>query len=171
VYLKQLEEWRKQALQPDDFLDSNGNYSNDIKSALATAHARVQKAGYDHVLIIHSHDEASYNSNEAEGFHWSLDGDQTITSKSRGAIIMVSDWCNILCGWLELTNEQFEMAKNEHGYTGPQRSRLSLELGGETPWFDNTQLLEQVKGFYQVKAHGICCYALSKINLCLHHSY
>jgi hypothetical protein len=97
-----------------------------------------------------SHDEASYNCNEAEGSHWSRGGDQAITSKSRGSIIMVSDYCNIATGWLELTDEQFEEAKSKHGYEGPHTSRLTLELGGDTPWFDNTQLLKQVQGFHQV---------------------
>ena len=64
----------------DSFLDNNGNYSNHTKSALATTHARVHKAGYVYVLIIHSHDETSYN-NEVEGFDWSLNGDQTTASK------------------------------------------------------------------------------------------
>ena len=68
----------------------------------------------------------------------------------RGSIIIVSDYCNIATGWLELTDEQFEEAKSKHGYEGPHTSRLTLELGGDTPWFDNTQLLKRVQGFHQV---------------------
>ena len=150
VYLPQMEAWRKQALLPQDFQDENGDYTRDLKTALSSALTRVNAAGYDHVLIIHSHDECSYNSNEAEGSHWGLRGDQAITSKSRGALIMVSDWCNICGGFLSLTDAQFEKAKGEHSYTGPQMSRVALELGGDTPWFDNTQLLAQVGGFYQL---------------------
>ena len=150
VYLPQIEKWREQALLPQDFQDDEGQYTLSLKSALESAQKRANAAGHDHVLIMHSHDEASYNCNEAEGSHWSRGGDQAITSKSRGSIIMVSDYCNIATGWLELTDEQFEEAKSKHGYEGPQTSRLTLELGGDTPWFDNTQLLKQVQGFHQV---------------------
>ena len=70
-----MEAWRKQAPLPQDFQDENGDYTRDLKTALSSALTRVNAAGYDHVLIIHSHDECSYNSNEAEGSHWGLKGD------------------------------------------------------------------------------------------------
>ena len=162
VYLPQIEEWRKQCLLPQDFQDEEGQYTLDLETALSAAHKRVQKAGYDHVLILHSHDECSYNCNEAEACHWGLDGDQTITSKSRGALIMVSDWCNIATGFLELTDEQFAEAQTKHKYTGPQTSRVTLELGGDTPWFDNKQLLVQVEGFYEVNYSHLCfCFSIT----------
>ena len=62
---------------------------------------------------------------------------------------MVSDWCNIASGFLHLTDEQFEHAKTEHEYKGKQRSRVSLEIGGDI-WFRNGDLLEQVKDFFEV---------------------
>jgi len=63
---------------------------------------------------------------------------------------MVSGFCNIARGFLSLTDEQMKVAKDEHKYEGPQTSRVTLELGGDTPWFDSDQLLVQVEGFHQV---------------------
>ena len=50
---------------------------------------------------------------------------------------MVSGFCNIARGFLSLTDEQMKVAKDEHKYEGPQTSRVTLELGGDTPWFDS----------------------------------
>ena len=45
AYLPQMLAWRKQSLQPEDFLDGvTGEFTLDLKDALAAAWARVQLA-------------------------------------------------------------------------------------------------------------------------------
>jgi hypothetical protein len=66
VYLPLMQKWRAQAVLPADFLDEKGEYEGDLQSALEQARARAKANGYDKILLIHSHDECSFNSNDAE---------------------------------------------------------------------------------------------------------
>ena len=122
VYLPLMEKWRAQVVMPADFLDEKGEYNGEVQAALTKARARAETNGYDKIMLIPSHDECSFNSNEAEGWHWGNKDDQNITSKSRGALINVSDYANIISGWLALTDEQYKHAKKEHNYDGPQEA-------------------------------------------------
>jgi hypothetical protein len=70
--------------------------------------------------------------------------DQDITPEARGSLINVSDFSNVVSGWLELTDEEYEHAKNHHGYDGPQEAAVRVEVDG-TSWQESGQFLDQVR--------------------------
>jgi hypothetical protein len=136
VYLPLMQKWRAQAVLPADYLNEQGEYEGDLQSALEKARARAQANRYDKILLIHSHDDCSFNSNDTESWRWDSKDDQRLTPKSRGALINVGDWSNTASGWLKLTDEQFKYAKAHHAYDVPQEAVVRLEIDGNSPWWD-----------------------------------
>ena len=63
--------------------------------ALQNALKEAKQKGFARVVILHTHDESTNSSMDCQDFWWGERGFDTITSKSRGKGIMVSDWSNI----------------------------------------------------------------------------
>ena len=147
-YLPKMKKLQAQALMPHHFEnpDDGFNLTLPLHDALQNALEEAKQKGFERVVILHTHDESTYSSMDCQDFWWGERGFDTITSKSRGKGIMVSDWSNIATGWMQLTDEEFKIAKEQHGYKGPQKSRVLFEAGGDK-WFCSDDLLEQVRQF------------------------
>ncbi len=87
-----------------------------LAEALETWHV-----GEKHIVIVH--DESTFQANDDM---WGQKGNHVIKPKSRGAGIMVSDETN---GYLKLTNEEYEKAKQQH-----PRLRQQLSSGVSRVW-------------------------------------
>ena len=81
-------------------------------------------------LVVIYHDESIFNTNEGQTWMWGEEDRPAILPKTKGSGIMVSDFVEEHGGYLQLTDQQLEMAKQR--FPGiKQRARQLLEYGAE----------------------------------------
>ena len=64
--------------------------------------------------ILIFHDESTFNANDDESLQWGTAESQLIRPKSRGSGIMVSDFITEKDGYLRLTEEEYQAAKEKN---------------------------------------------------------
>ena len=102
-----------------------------------------------HLVIIY-HDESIFHSNEDQGWAWVEEGMQTIRPKGQGKGIMVSDFINEYNGYLQLTTEEFESAR-QHNPAIKKEARVLWKYGvADEGYWDNDNFIKQVKVAAQI---------------------
>ena len=78
--------------------------------------------------VVIFHDESTFQSNEDQNWQWGLKGSKTMKPKGRDAGIMVSDFVDEHNGFLALTDEEYEQAKQTN-LSVKNYARQFLEYG------------------------------------------
>jgi len=78
--------------------------------------------------VVFFHDETTFQSNEDQPVQWGLKGMKVMKPKSKGAGIMVSDFIDEHNGFLALSDEEYERAKQENP-TARKYARQFFEYG------------------------------------------
>ena len=95
-------------------------------------------------LVLIFHDEVVYHSNDDQKWMWSEKGKQPIRPKSQGRALMVSDFIEEHNGYLRLSDEEFDGAKESHPELWKEARRV-LKLGAEHEgYWDSEKFLTQV---------------------------
>ena len=79
-------------------------------------------------LVVMCHDESTFQSNGDQTSAWLQEDQPVIRPKSRGFGQMVSDFVDEYCGFLRLTDLDFQTAKQSQP-TIKQEARVILEYG------------------------------------------
>lgn len=113
------------------FLNANNAPTDEAKAALPTdIHCPAEDVLNKTVLLFH--DETTFQANEDQPTVWAPKGTKVIRPKSKGSGIMISDFICEQCGYLSLTDEEYEEAKNptsesmhgNHSSTGKQEKGI-----------------------------------------------
>ena len=78
--------------------------------------------------VVFFHDETTFQSNEDQTSQWGVKGTKVMKPKSRGAGIMTSDFIDEHSGFLSLTDEEYECAKQVNP-SAKKYARRFLEYG------------------------------------------
>ena len=85
--------------------------------------------------ILIFHDESTFNANDDESLQWGTADSQVIRPKSRGSGIMVSDFITEKDGYLRLTEEEYQVAKEKNpGIRKAARQLLEYGESREGYW-------------------------------------
>ena len=96
-------------------------------------------------LVLIFHDETVYHSNDDQKWMWAEKGKQPIRPKGQGRGIMVSDFIEEHGGYLRLSDEEYESAKDSHPGLWKEARQL-LKLGAEYEgYWDSEKFLNQVE--------------------------
>ena len=61
--------------------------------------------------VVFFHDKTNFNSNEDQSLQWGLKGDKMMKPNGRGTGIMLSDFVEEKCGFLALTESEYQGTK------------------------------------------------------------
>jgi hypothetical protein len=78
--------------------------------------------------VVFFHDETTFQSNEDQSSQWGVHGTKVMRPKSKGAGIMISDFIDEHNGFLSLTDEEYERAKQANP-SAKKYARRFLEYG------------------------------------------
>ena len=96
-------------------------------------------------LVIIFHDESIFNTNEGQTWMWRESERPAILPKTKGSGIMVSDFVEEHGGYLRLTPEELESAKEEYPSVDPNAQRF-LEYGAEKEgYWTSERFMEQIQ--------------------------
>lgn len=86
-------------------------------------------------LVILYHDESSFHANEGQSWQWAEEGKLAIRPKGAGRGLMISDFIDEHNGFLRLTPQEHEEAKNLHPNL-PMVARVVFKFGalGQGYW-------------------------------------
>jgi len=100
-------------------------------------------------IVLVTHDESTFDSNEGRGYGWMKDGEPPIRKKSRGKGIMVSHFVT-QGGHLAAPSSlpvdlmpTFGLDPEENLRYSPYTATMRIEYGGEN-WWDGEDLIQQV---------------------------
>ena len=116
--------------------------------------------------VVFFHDESTFNSNEDQSLKWGLKGEKIMKQKSKGSGIMVSDYIDEHNGFLALTEDEYQAAKQ----TNPAIKRYArefLEYGeNKEGYWTRDRFMEQMER--AVTIAGMCItFPLSFLSLSL----
>ena len=95
--------------------------------------------------VVFFHDESTFNSNEDQSLKWGLKGEKIMKQKSKGAGIMVSDYIDEHNGFLALTEEEYQAAKDANPAIKPY-AREFLEYGeSKEGYWTRDKFMEQME--------------------------
>ena len=92
------------------FLNEGNVPTEKAKAALPTDLESPSKEIIDKTVIFF-HDESTFQSNDDQSTFWGEKGTTIMRPKSKGAGIMVSDFIDEHNGYLHLTQEEYDQAK------------------------------------------------------------
>ena len=116
-FLKKLEDLRDTHLPPPP--------RSDERAATPHADAETRKN-----LVLISHDESIFNTNEGQTWIWGTADQPYIQPKTKGSGIMVNDFITQQRGFLFLNDQEYAVARAlDPGF--PRTARAFLEYGGE----------------------------------------
>lgn len=96
--------------------------------------------------VVFFHDETTFQSNEDQTLQWGLKGTKAMKPKSKGAGIMVSDFVDEHSGFLSLTDEEYERAKQVNP-SSKKYARQFLEYGeNKEGYWTRDKFVAQMKG-------------------------
>ena len=135
AFLEKLKKLESEHLPPPDASDvSPGEQLVKLGNPAASKH-----------LVVICHDESTFQSNDDQTSAWLQEDQQVIISKSRGSGQMVSDFVDEYCGFLRLTDLEFQTAKQSQP-TSKQEARVILEYRErQDGYWTNDKFFEQVK--------------------------
>lgn len=134
------------------FLPAMGNFEERMTKFEGPELTRVPpslKDGEKEVIPLF-HDESCLTVNDFKAKAWLAPGQTILQKKGRGRLIHVSEFINPLTGRLVL--------HDQHGNIIDEARKIIYPGSNGDPWWDNEQLLSQVKHAIQVfeKAHPNC---------------
>ena len=95
--------------------------------------------------VVFFHDETTFQSNEDQSSQWGVKGTKVMKPKSRGAGIMISDFIDEHNGFLSLTDEEYERAK-EANPRAKKYARRFLEYGeNREGYWTRDKFIDQMK--------------------------
>ena len=95
--------------------------------------------------VVFFHDETTFQSNEDQSSQWGVKGTKIMRPKSRGAGIMISDFIDEHNGFLSLTDEQYERAKQANP-RAKKYARRFLEYGeNKEGYWTRDKFIDQMK--------------------------
>ena len=91
------------------------------------------------------HDESTFNANDDESLQWGTAESQLIRPKSRGSGIMVSDFITEKDGYLRLTEEEYQSAKEKN--PGIRKAARQLLEYGESRkgYWTSEKFMQQIQ--------------------------
>ena len=96
-------------------------------------------------LVLIYHDESSFHANEGQSWHWAEEDRLTIRPKTQGRGLMISDFIEEHGGYLQLSQEEHEIAKLSTPSI-PQKARVVFKFGAQGDGYWNNELfIAQVK--------------------------
>ena len=105
----------------------------------------IRQEDYKKGLVVIYHDEPIFNTNEGQSRMWGEEERSAILPKMKGSGIMVSDFVEEYVGFLKLSDEEFEQAKEDDPIM-VQEARQRLEYGVEKDgYWTGDRFMEQVK--------------------------
>ena len=126
------------------FLNQSNAPTEEAKAALPTDLVSPSPEIIDKTVIFY-HDESTFQSNDDQSTFWGEKGTAIMRPKGKGAGIMVSDFIDEKNGYLRLTQEEYDQAKQ----TDPDiwiDARTFLEYGENREGYWNSErFMDQIK--------------------------
>ena len=95
------------------FLNQSNAPTKETKAALPTDLENPSQDILD-TTVIFFHDDSTFQSNDDQSTYWGEKGTTIMRPKSKGAGIMVSDFIDEKNGFLRLTQEEYDQAKQSN---------------------------------------------------------
>jgi len=133
------------------FLNRDNAPTDEARDALP-ADLEIPQLGVLAKTVVLFHDESTFQANEDQPTVWAMPGTSVMRPKSRGSGIMVSDFIEEKGGYLHLTNEEYEQAK-EKDPTIHKYARQFLEYGeAKEGYWTSEKFMKQIKEAEKIAA-------------------
>ena len=126
------------------FLNSSNAPTDDAKKALPTDITSPSPNVIDKTVFLF-HDETTFQANEDQPTVWAPKGTKVIRPKSKGSGIMISDFICEQSGYLALTDDEYEQAK-QRDPTIKKHARQWLEYGeAKEGYWTSDKFMKQIR--------------------------
>lgn len=133
------------------FLNRDNAPTDEARNALP-ADLEIPQPGVLAKTVVLFHDESTFQANEDQPTVWAMPGTSVMRPKSRGSGIMVSDFIEEKGGYLHLTDEEYERAK-EKDPTIHKYARQFLEYGeAKEGYWTSEKFMKQIKEAEKIAA-------------------
>ena len=131
------------------FLNESNAPTDDAKKAIPTDLDPPQAATIEKTVLIF-HDEATFQAYDDQLTFWASKENNVVRPKSKGSGIMVSDFITERDGYLALSTQEYEAAKEEDP-TSKKYVRQHLKYGeGKEGYWTFEKCMEQIKSAVKI---------------------
>jgi len=110
----------------------------------------IGAAGAEKRLVLLYHDESSFHSNEARTWQWTEKDKVSLRPKGQGRGLMVSDFIDEYCGFLQLSSEEHELAElRDPGILKEARVIFKFGAQGDSYW-NNEHFIAQLRNAIKI---------------------